>query len=139
MGFGLLTGKYDVSGLQAGSYRIGFAGQQGGYVTEFWDDAATLESATSIVVGESATVSGKNAQLSSGSRISGRVTDADGAGLANAQVMAYEYSAAQGYWMSSGMTQTAPDGSYELRGLRAGTYRLGFSTFQGGIPSELAS
>ena len=43
----------------------------GGLVPEFWDDAATVESAKDIVVGESTDVPGKDAQLTKGASIAG--------------------------------------------------------------------
>ena len=60
------AGEYDLGGLKAGTYRIGFSTYSGGYLAEYWDDAATVDAATDIVVGASATVSGKNAQLAPG-------------------------------------------------------------------------
>ena len=131
-------GSYDIGGLKAGTYRIGFSSWiNGNHLAEFWDDAPTVELATDIAVGESATVSGKNAQLAAASKISGKVTGPDGAPLANVNVSAYAKAAGQDFWNMTGMSvQTRPDGTYELGGLRAGTYRIGFRDWQGGHLEE---
>ena len=44
------AGEYDLGGLKAGTYRLGFS-STGGYISEYWDDAATVQTATDIVVG----------------------------------------------------------------------------------------
>ena len=54
------AGDYDLGGLKAGTYRLGFATYMtGGFLPEYWDDAATVGAATDIVVGASATVAGR--------------------------------------------------------------------------------
>ena len=79
-------GTYDIGGLRAGTYRIGFSTyMNGAYIPEYWDDVRTVGAATNIVVGESATVTAKNAELAPASRISGKVTGRDGAGVAEVQ------------------------------------------------------
>ena len=133
------AGDYDLGGLKAGTYRLGFSTYSGGHIAEYWDDADSVESATDIVVGASATVAGKNAQLAAGSHITGRVTGPDGAGLGNVSVVAYQKSAGSTYWsrVSTGSSSTTDaSGAYDLSGLKAGTYRIGFSTYSGGYLAE---
>ena len=57
----------------------------GAYIPEYWDDERTVGAATNVVVGESATVTGKDADLAPACRISGKVTGRDGAGVAEVQ------------------------------------------------------
>ena len=130
-------GTYDLGGLRPGTYRLEFRADQGGYVPEFWDDAASVESATDIIVGSSATVAGKDAQLATGSRITGKVTGPDGATVADVNVTAYQKDAGtDGEWSWTASTYTRPDGTYDLGGLAAGTYRIRFSPYQGGYADE---
>ena len=124
-------GTYRLGGLASGTYRVGFGNYSGEYVTEYWDDASSVQQAQDIVLSGSELVTGTNAQLDAPSRITGTVTGADG-GLAGISVQAYLKEPGQQWWRSVAMTQTNPDGTYSLGGLTAGTYRLGFSTMFGG-------
>ena len=67
-------------------------------MAEYWDDADSVESATDIVVGASATVAGKNPQLATASHITGQVTGPDGAGSGNVNVMAYQKATGSTSW-----------------------------------------
>ena len=71
-------GTYTVGGLPAGTYRIGFIPLGFTYADEFFNNAATLVSATDITLAANATVTGKNAVLSAGAHITGEVTNLDG-------------------------------------------------------------
>jgi 5-hydroxyisourate hydrolase-like protein (transthyretin family) len=129
-------GTYDLGGLEAGTYRIGFTASHGGFVDEFWDDAATVEAATDIVVAATGTAAGKDARLTTGGRITGTVTGPDDAGLANVNVAVYRKSPTGTWLHTARFVGTRPDGTYEVGGLTAGTYRLGFSTYAGGFAPE---
>ena len=131
------TGAYDVGGLKAGTYRIGFSTWSTGHIAEYWNDAASVETATDITVGPGATVAGKDAQLAEGSHIIGTVTGTDGSGLQGIGVMAYQKTAGSTSWTAvmGSSTSTNANGDYDLGGLKAGTYRIGFSTWgTGHIP-----
>ena len=67
-------GTYELGGLRAGTYRVGFDSISGGYMPEFWDDAVTVETATDIVLGASSTATNRDARLAAGSHITGTVT-----------------------------------------------------------------
>jgi len=58
------AGNYTLTGLSAGTYRVEFVDYSGTYATEYYDDAADVDSATNIVVGAAATTSGINAAMS---------------------------------------------------------------------------
>ena len=83
------SGAYVLSGLEAGTYRLGFSTGSGEYLREYWNDAATLAGASDITVGADALVSGKDAQLTAASHIAGTVTGPGGAGLSGVSVSAY--------------------------------------------------
>ncbi|KQW43991.1 hypothetical protein ASC77_21600 [Nocardioides sp. Root1257] len=58
-------GDYDLDGLPTGGFRLRFAAPSGsGYVSEWWDDAWTVETATTVSVTGGATTSGKDVELS---------------------------------------------------------------------------
>ena len=125
-------GTYVIGGLPAGTYRIGFRDWRGRHLEEYWDDAATLDDATDIVLGAAETAQGTDAELATGSNVTGRVTGPDGNPLANVNVAAYTKSPGDDYWSMVSMgVSTRPDGTYDLGGLRAGTYRIGFDSYLG--------
>ena len=62
------------------------------------------------------------------------MTGPDGAGLSNVSVQVYRST--QTGWQPMQWTATDLNGDYDARGLRAGTYRIGFSTHQGGFTPE---
>ena len=69
------SGNFSLSGLPAGTYRLKFNDPNGAYLTEYYDNAASLETATDIVVTAAATVTGKNAILGASAYVEGQVTD----------------------------------------------------------------
>jgi|GEM_PF-1682413 len=56
-------GKYDVAGLNSGTYRLGFFDKSGHYAYEFYNDAADLDQATGVEVKVGSTVTDINAVL----------------------------------------------------------------------------
>lgn len=123
-------GLYEIGGLAAGTYRVCIQTYMFQYVSECWNNAATVESAQDIVVAEGGHASGKDAVLSTGSRITGKVTDRSGLPLANVYVSAQLKDGSISSGPGSSRT-TSADGTYELTGLRAGTYRVCFSATAG--------
>ena len=70
------------------SYTVQFEEvQNGGYLSEWFDDALDQASATPVVVGDGQAVSGIDAQLDIGGSISGTVTDANGDPVMAVQVI----------------------------------------------------
>ena len=82
-------GAYDLGGLAAGSYRVGFVDDSGVYLATFYGNAGSLDGATSIAVGSAATVKGIDAAMSSAGQISGTVTDG-ATGVAGIDVTIYK-------------------------------------------------
>lgn len=109
------AGHYDLGGLNTGTYRLQFDPTIK-YVGEYWNNAATVESASDIAVTAGSTTSGKNAQLAHGGRISGRVTNSAGQGIFGVQVIPYAYVPSAGGWTSENDWETSTDanGNYTL-------------------------
>jgi len=119
-------GRYAFTHLPAGAYRVffGFSGSTD-YLTEWWDNGSSFETATPVIVPAGSSVTGIDASLAVppyGS-ISGRVTGADGrAGLAGVYVYAYNMN-----YQSKRTATTDANGNYNLTKLMAGDYKVYFS------------
>ncbi len=74
------TGAYDIGGLQAGTYHVGFYDNNwpSQYISEYYDDQPDVESAQDIELIAGQTRSDINAQLATTGHITGIVTDAAG-------------------------------------------------------------
>jgi VCBS repeat-containing protein len=134
------NGMYDLAGLDVGDYRIEFRDNNWPlqFGPEYYDDAATVEAGTDISVATGTTVSGIDAQLSDPSHITGRVTDEQGAPLADIQVTAYRFvnDGAGGFWSFWRDVLTDATGAYDLIGLEPGAYRVGFYDWSGPYQPE---
>ena len=125
------SGNYRLSGLSAGTYRIGFYDTSGLHRREYYDDVASLDSATAISVGTDALVEDIDASLAITGQVSGRVTAQDtGSPLAGVPVSIYT---SFGFYASS--TSTDGDGRYRAGGLESGTYRVSFGRTSSAIPA----
>jgi len=122
------AGQYDINGLTAGTYRVGFSDYNYNYLPEYYDNQPDVASATDVAVVLNATTSGINAALDAYGHIAGKVTAADGmTPLANIYVTAYRYSGSSWQAVNSATTNSA--GQYDIGRLTAGTYRIGFSDY----------
>ena len=122
-------GSYRISGLGAGTYKLEFA--RTGFRVEYWDDKTSLGAADEIVVAADATVAGKNAALTAGPGISGTVTGPGGIPAPGVQVSAYRLELGSFQWFDS--TDARADGSYVLRNLPEGSYKLRFEDGADGV------
>lgn len=128
-------GSYTMEGLSSGTYRVRFYSYN--YAPEYYDNAASASTATDIMVGAAATVSGINASLGEWGRITGKVTGPDGlTPLEDVVVTAYVWDPDDEYWYSTRSAYTGGDGTYSMGNLNAGTYRLGFRDESGVFASE---
>ena len=109
------SGCYEVKSLKGGSYKIYFnaAGTQGRYISEWYDDKESLETADLVSVTAGSATEGIDAVLSSTiPLISGKVMYASGVGLAGA-TMAFS---------NGGVTATT-----DLKGVYAHNVSVGWS------------
>jgi 5-hydroxyisourate hydrolase-like protein (transthyretin family) len=119
------NGDYDVGGLDSGIYRLGFTDYGGDYLSEFYDNAPDVNSAADINVTLGSTTSGINAALRDYGHITGSVTDeSSGAPLADVRVCSYSYEVS--HWRAGKCAFTDANGVYDIGGLTAADYRLGF-------------
>ena len=119
------VGTYLIAGLPVGDYRIGFSDHTAAHVDEFYDDAKTLSEALDVTVAGDAVISGIDAELAHGGRITGRVSDTSGS-LEGVLVTAFSYEPDGGYWNVAGQASADASGLYQLHGLSTGPYRLRF-------------
>ena len=117
------AGHYDLAGLPAGTYRLGFTDFSDAFVDEYWDDAATLELSQDVAVDAGSTAAGKDAVLAAVAHIQGTVSGPDGP-LAGVEVQGLELQ--DGSWRLAAQATTDALGAYDLAGLRAGTFRVAF-------------
>ena len=117
-------GNYTLFGLPPGNYRLEINDPDNIYITEFYNDSTSVESAEDITVGAGETRGGFNASLAIGGRITGRVTGPDGqTGLAGIYV-----ESEGNYWNS---TTTDASGNFSLGGFPSGRYKIRFYDSQG--------
>ena len=133
------NGTYDLGGLAAGTYRVGFE-PTSDHFGEFYDNKATIEEATDVTVTAGASVdvgttrSLGNAELAKAASVTGRVTAADD-GTKNLQdIDVTLYDSTKEYVDD---VYTDATGHYDLGGLTPGTYYLGFDdAYSGTYRSE---
>jgi hypothetical protein len=125
----LSAGTYDLGGLPAGTYRVGFWDDRGSYAWQFYVDAWAVVLATDVVVTSGATTGGVDGALAAAGHITGTVKDSTGAGLRRGVVAAYRFDGAD--WRWAGDTLAGAGGAYDIGGLMAGAYRLKFSDRSG--------
>ncbi|WP_022879971.1 carboxypeptidase regulatory-like domain-containing protein [Microbacterium sp. B19] len=119
-------GTYTLAGLAADSYRVSFSPGALPLVSEWWNDSPDFDSATTITLSAGQRVTGIDAALASMAGIVGRVTLPSGVDIRSGQIAVRAFSTSD---RTSAVAQTtvAPDGSYALSGLRAGSYAISFT------------
>ncbi len=120
------SGEYSIGGLESGSYKVEFNGWESGlnYITEYYNDKATFEKAQLVNVLGEAVVSGIDAALAEGGRITGTVTDEATSEAANGVTVCGFIIATD--IMTCDDTNTA--GEYLVVGLPTSpSYKVGFS------------
>jgi hypothetical protein len=123
-------GRYTLTGLAPGSYKVRFSDQDGRFVPEYWNDKATLDAADDIEVASAEHVEDKDAVLAAAASIAGTVTDGTHP-LQGISVSVYRYDPTYEYYESLSTVTTDADGDYVVGGLVPGDYRLGFSDDDG--------
>jgi hypothetical protein len=120
------SGKYAVTGLASGVYKIGFwgRGRAAEYAPQFFDETESFGGATAITVPPGSDVIGIDAELTKGARIEGMVASAsDGSALPGIPVCLFGVAAVQ----PSQCAFTEPTGAYAMIGIPTGQYQVGFS------------
>lgn len=121
------AGAYTINGLDSGNYRIRFRDYFGENLSEYYQDAADIESATDVSVTAGQTTTGIDGDLAKGGSITGVVRDIEGNPIENKTVVAYQYNADDEEWQVINYNRTASTGEYEIKGLHSGSYHLYFS------------
>jgi hypothetical protein len=85
------SGNYIIKGIPIGdgTRKVRFRAGSG-YAGEWWNDKTSFGVADNVSIQARQTATGINAQLASGGRITGRVTDSLGSGLGSVTVWAYD-------------------------------------------------
>lgn len=115
------SGTWTIPGLPAGGYRVEFRPAGSTLVGEYWDDADSYLGATSVRLADGEVISGLDARLAEAAAVRGQVTDASGAPVPLATVSLERVDV---LGASDIGTWTGADGTYEIRPLSAGVYRL---------------
>ena len=128
------SGDWSFPDLEAGAYQLYFSAGDA-YVSEYWDDALSEDNADDITLADGGSVSDLDADLAEAGSIAGTVTDTVGP-LADVQVSAYTYNAAEDFWEYQGGAFTEPDGTYSITGLAPDSYHVGFDGTDDGFVKE---
>jgi 5-hydroxyisourate hydrolase-like protein (transthyretin family) len=124
-GFTGLGGNYQITGLPAGTYRVEFMDGNSVYAVEYFDDVLEIGLAQDITLAAAEAETGIDAQLSSASSMTGKVTGPDDLPLSSVEVTAYIWNGAN--WDIANQTYPSGNGIYVLNGLMPGTYRVSFN------------
>lgn len=118
-------GAYTVVGLAQGSYRIAFSDDDNEYVSEFYNDATSIEEATAVEIADvGQNVSLDTVDLARGVRIEGRVQNSWLKGLQGVLVEAYRPFDLED---PVGFDITGQGGTYGIGSLPAGEYIVCFN------------
>ena len=117
------AGRYAISGLATGDYRVDFTAAGGlAYDEQFYNTKTTLVSANPVTVTAGQTSADVNAAMQGGGVVRGTVTDAKAhAGVGGVYVYLYDLS---GGYVDRGITDAS--GHYVLGGIAAGAYDVAF-------------
>lgn len=121
--------------VPAGDYRVRFDNYYNEYAFEFYRDAATVEEGQTVAVPDGGLVEA-DAFLDPAAHVSGTVTDSAGDPLADVYVEAYQVvgTGADTDYLYTYFQTTDVDGTYDLGGLRDGTYVI---KFEGPLGSDV--
>jgi hypothetical protein len=126
-------GKYQLNGLPAGSYKLQFSGGSSGALSQWYNNAASMETASAVSVTTGQDLGNINATLVKGASIRGKITLPAGTDASQLYVMAFTAASETGYVASS---PVAGDGTYRLPGLPAGSYKIQFSGYNSGALTQ---
>ena len=111
-------GTYTIEGLAAGQYRV--EAQSEGLVHKIYDNTTQWDLATPVTVIDGQNTTSTDFTLESGGQITGTVYDSSMEPVAGATIHTNSYDG-RGGW---GWAETRSDGTYTVRGLLTGDYRV---------------
>ena len=117
-------GYYAINRLPAGEYIVEFSTPFNGtldYITQYWEEAKTLEESFPVEVATGQRVGGIDASLSKGGEVEGHVTGARGGSLADIEVCAWGVISD-----ATACARTNSSGTYLITGLPTGSFKVGF-------------
>jgi hypothetical protein len=136
-------GTYTLTGLPAGSYKLEFAGVDSGALDRWYTNGTSLASATPITIAAGQDLGGINVSVVKAATISGTVTAPPGTILsrrvwpgittAKTTVLAYSPDSPNQPVASAYVDQ---DGTYQFKGLTAGSYKLQITSWQTGMADQ---
>jgi Carboxypeptidase regulatory-like domain len=119
------AGEYSTPPVANGEYKVLFASplESGlNYAAQFYGGAASINDSASVTIEAGKLTTGIDAQMATGGRIAGTVTNAgNGKALGGALVCALP-----GFGEVGGCALTHPDGQYAIEGLASGNYDVLF-------------
>ena len=121
------TGAYTITGLPADTYTLLVRGSRQGYV-DTWYGGGTAQTATPVTVADTQQVTGIYISLAAGGAITGKVTNWLHAPVAGIAVQAVHTATNLG-----GTAITADNGTYAVRGLPDGAYKIRFLAEAAGL------
>ena len=131
------AGRFVAPFIPPGAYIVGFTDLDGTYVNEYYDDHLDIFDSDLVTVTAAGVTAGIDAELALGGRISGTVTDSVGSPSRTWR------STWPGSWTACGpasatssASSTEDDGTYEVGGLPAGTWQVGFIDHEGNYLTE---
>jgi hypothetical protein len=89
-GYTQSDGSYSIVGLTTGSYKLKFAGNTTGYITQWYNNKTSLVLADAISVATGVTTSGINATMILGGKIYGNVTNTSSVPLSGVTIGIYD-------------------------------------------------
>ncbi|MCI5225101.1 MAG: carboxypeptidase regulatory-like domain-containing protein [Candidatus Electrothrix sp. AX2] len=121
------NGKYTVTGLPVGEYKVLFSDYDDNYVDQWYNGHRDSFDANPISVTVDATTPNIDAVLELGNgSISGTVTDISGAGIPDVLISVYD---GNNYNSELGSASTDENGNYTVIGLPAGEHKVKFSKY----------
>jgi 5-hydroxyisourate hydrolase-like protein (transthyretin family) len=132
-GFTDATGKYTISGLAEGSYKIQFSGGLN-YLSQFYDNVTSESEVTVVSVSLGTTTPNIDAKLQAAGQIKGKIVDAvSKAPLNGVEACAFKPESS----FSQNICGYVSNGEYTIGGLPSGSYKVRFTAGYGEIaPGE---
>ena len=124
-------GNYEINGLAPGTYKVNFAGEDSGTLSEWYDDVPSADKAALITLTAGQDRAGVDAALVMGGSMSGKVNILPGFNPMDDYYAADIYKAGDST-RSVGRASVGADGRFTLRGLAAGSYKVLFSSYNTG-------